>query len=214
MLSVVALAASPRRWRRSLGRLCGMKWLVILCALILAPYVAWKIAYPTYTHRFRLVIEVEANGEVKRGSSVIEVSQTGIPEAFYVTGKGSTAPQAKGEAVFVDLGQGRNVVALFGYGPTASNSDRIAFLAAQAFDLDGNHAWRTLPNMQGRRELIPRLIPTLVTMPNVKDASSAAVVAPEDFPKFFGPDVRFLRAWVELTRPGYEQPQEGVSGTG
>ena len=78
----------------------------VLCALILAPYVAWKIAYPTYTHRFRLVIEVEANGEVKRGSSVIEVSQTGIPEALYIIGKGSTAPGRRGKPCSSIWGRG------------------------------------------------------------------------------------------------------------
>ena len=54
--------------------------------------------------------------------------------------------------------------------------------------------------MQGRRELVPRLIPTLVTLPDVKDANSAIVVTPEDLPKVLGPDVRFLRASVELTK--------------
>jgi len=100
-----------------------MKWLAVLGALILAPYIAWKIVYPTYTHRFRLVIEFETNQGLKSGSSVIEVSQTDIPKAFYVTGYASTAPRARGEAVFVDLGQGRNVVGLLGLGPTFLSRD-------------------------------------------------------------------------------------------
>jgi len=146
-----------------------------------------------------LVIEFETNQGLKSGSSVIEVSQTDIPKAFYVTGYASTAPRARGEAVFVDLGQGRNVVGLLGLGPTATVYPGIEDLSRLAFGFDDNRAYKELATLTGRRDLTSDLLPTLVTLPDPKNAKSAIVVTTEDLPKVVGPDVRFSRAWIEMT---------------
>lgn len=43
--------------------------LVILCV---GGYVTYNIAYPTYTHRFRVTIAVDDNGKTHLGSSVMK----------------------------------------------------------------------------------------------------------------------------------------------
>ena len=50
-----------------------MKWLGIACAAIVAGFVLYKINYPTYTYRYRMTVNVEVDGQMRSGSSVIEV---------------------------------------------------------------------------------------------------------------------------------------------
>jgi hypothetical protein len=65
---------------------------------------------PTYKYRYRLTLAVEANGEMHSGSSVVEVrewrtSEWSLNPHLWLT-------KVSGEATFVDLGQGRALVAL------------------------------------------------------------------------------------------------------
>lgn len=82
----------------------------LVVALAIGGVIAWwKINYPTYTYRCRMNVEVLVDGAVRSGASVIEVRIDKQPKF------GSAPPQVShvyGEAVFVDLGGGRNVVAL------------------------------------------------------------------------------------------------------
>jgi len=53
-----------------------MKWLAILLAVGLAVWAVMAFAFPTYTHRYRLTIEVDTPQGVRSGSSVIEVERS------------------------------------------------------------------------------------------------------------------------------------------
>jgi len=50
-----------------------MKWLGIACVAIVAIFVLYKISYPTQTYRYRMTVNVEVDGQMRSGSSVIEV---------------------------------------------------------------------------------------------------------------------------------------------
>jgi hypothetical protein len=56
-----------------------MKWLVILIASLSASYVAYTIAYPTFSYRYRITIEVETSEGTKTGSSVLETTTIQYP---------------------------------------------------------------------------------------------------------------------------------------
>lgn len=81
---------------------------VIICALI----AAYMIAYPTYTYRYRLIVEVEFDGQSAVGSSVVEVQWSKQPQI------GSASPwdqTIKGQAALIDLGNhGCLIATLFG----------------------------------------------------------------------------------------------------
>lgn len=160
----------------------------------------------TYTHRFRLVVEVLVNGEVKTGFSVIEVktrdsSGWGLPEA---SGIRSTV---RGEAAFVDLGEKGNVVALLILPPPLGMAI-IPGLAESAFkaqypELD----WKQLPSLKGQAELVGRLRPYLISFVDPNEPASARVVAPDAFPEVFGKEVALKRIYVEMTD---EPPSQGA----
>lgn len=177
--------------------------IIALCvaALIAGAVIWWESQTPTYAHRFRLVIEAEAGGELRSGSSVIDVRVTdnkfGSPEM-----KGLRS-RVRGEAVFVDLGAGKHVIAILGFGPTGSE-DWIAGLTEGAF-LPSHPGLRfcDVPGLTGTAPLTGKKIPTLVIFADLNDPKSARVVGLTEFESVFGADVHFKRAFVEMIPVGW-----------
>lgn len=171
--------------------------LIIFVAGYLAMY---PFLYPTYSHRYRLTLEVETPEGLKTASGVIETSVVKQPRILTTR---STHTDLKGDAVFLDLGNGKNVTALLALGPSGQNVDGPVTLAVKAFDCtacqDRLVEWRNLSHRSGTRDLSRDLMPTLVTFSDVKDPTTAHVVAPGEFEAVFGPGYRFKRVWVEMT---------------
>jgi hypothetical protein len=174
---------------------------VAAAIVIAAAAVVWRsVESPTYVHRFRLTIEAQADGEVRSGSGVIEVRITdynvGMPGA-----KGIHA-RVLGEAVFVDLGKGRNVLAVLGTGPRAS-VEGIAELTRLAFmPIHPGLTDRDVPQLAGVAPLTEQQVPMLVSFSDLSDPKTARVIAPAGFEQVFGNDVHFKRAFVEMVPAG------------
>lgn len=155
-----------------------------LAVLIGGAIAWWSLSYPSYSYRYRLAVEVEADGKLHNGASVIEVTITKQPNW------GSAPPQrmqVEGEAVFVDLGDGRNVIALLARGPNASDVDYPSYITTELFGL--SYADRDLvhiPSMQGSRAIPDGLLPTFVTFADLNDPKTARVVQPHEFSQVFG----------------------------
>lgn len=174
-----------------------MKKFGIFVAILIGLYFAYKFIYPTYTYRYRMVVEVDVRGETKSGASVIEVSLSKQPPLL--PDVPSVATTVRGEAVFVDLGDGRNVIALLASGPQATFVDYPRYVVPRLFKLSGDDRdLAKFPQLQGRRDLEGQL-PTLVTFTDLNDPKTARVVEPEEFEQVFGSGVRFKRAWIEMT---------------
>jgi hypothetical protein len=97
--------------------------LVAGMAILVCLIVLWNFLHPTYSYRYRLTVEVEKNGKLHSGSSVIELTTT----RNYFLSALDTVPEwetaYRGEAVFVDLGGSDHLIALLespnGKRPTA-----------------------------------------------------------------------------------------------
>ena len=189
------------RDRAGLGVMRPFATLVAAVIAIAAVAVVWRsVESPTYTHRFRLTIEVQVDGEVRSGSGVIEVRVTvynlGMPGA-----KGIQT-HVLGQAVLVDLGNGRNVFAVLGAGPRAS-VDEIAELTRSAFlPIHPGLTDRDVPSLAGAAPLTEQQLPTLVSFSDLSDPKTARVIAPGVFEQVFGNDVHFKRAFVEMVPAG------------
>ena len=172
----------------------------VVVALIGGLVAAYWIAYPTYSHRYRLTLEVETPEGLKTGSSVIKSQISGQPQLL------TDSPghvNLWGDAVFVDLGNGKNVIALLASGDGALNVDAPVWLAIRAFNVmdcpEYFCAWQRIARETGARVLRPDLMPTLVTFADVNDPKTAQVIQPGELPAVFGSGYRFKRAWIELT---------------
>src|SRR5205085_9040371 len=108
----------------------NFKWfgpLSLLAALVIGDQI--RINRPG--HKYRLTLEVETPEGVKQASGVMAVH----PDRSYSRG-GHT--RTKGDAIFVDLGGGKNLVALLGHMDNRSiDPDGMNYVALRAYNAAG-----------------------------------------------------------------------------
>ena len=184
-----ALYSSLRKMMRVLG-------IFIACLAIgIGGFVAWyKVIYPTYTYRYRMTVEVLVDGQVKSGSSVIEVNLTKQPQWFVPL---PISIKVVGEAVFVDLGEGRNVLALLASGPVGSSYP--SEIVPRHFPFEA-HDLRKLSGLSGTWSLSRDHLPMFVTLSDLSDPRSARVLDPNLFEEEFGAPVKLKDVVVQITR--------------
>src|SRR5262245_578483 len=88
---------------------------------------------PVYTYRYRLTVEVDTPEGLKSGSSVIETTVQDNTESWGPPESRMVRSRTKGEAVFVDLGSGKHVIALLAMGPTATDDPEFNSLLTKLF---------------------------------------------------------------------------------
>jgi hypothetical protein len=181
-----------------------MKWVIIFVALLGGAYAAYAIAYPTYSYRYRITIEVDTADGVKAGSSVLETKTIQYPR-WVTLGANDHQTTVRGEAVFVELGGGRNLVALLALRPHAEDG-RAALFAPRSFfsiveGVPHDIEWtKQLSTMSGRRPYAGDRRPTLVTFADPNNPASVREVPFEDPQSVLAPDVQSVRAWIDLTK--------------
>jgi len=177
--------------------------IIALCVvLLIGVAVVWyMLAYPTYSYRYRMTVEVMADGVLHSASSVIEVRLQKQPQ--FLVPVPPVYPAVSGEAVFVDLGDGRNAIALLASGPNASNVDYPIYVVPTHFRLSfEDRDLVKYAGLQGQWDLPEQALPTLVTFADLNDPKTARVVGSAEFEQVFGPGVRFKRAFVEMVPAG------------
>ena len=108
-------------------------WLVAMAGVLAA--VAG--CAPSVTYRYRLTVEVETPDGMRSGSSVIETNIHDTTGNWWALGEARRASsRVRGEAVFVDLGSGRNVVALLARGPQADQGIDFNWLVPNTLHVD------------------------------------------------------------------------------
>src|SRR5262249_15433984 len=96
----------------------GMKRLIVLVSLIA---LVWWLIYPAVMIRYRLVAELEWNGQPRVGSGVIPVIyRRNIP---FLGSRGGINSEVKGEAVSIDIGPDDTLFVLLTHGALGVRSD-------------------------------------------------------------------------------------------
>jgi len=188
------------------------KWPWVLLALSGLALFALK---PTIRDRFRLTLEIDTPTGVKSASNVYEY------RAFRMM-TGPWANTVSGDAVFVDLGSGKHIIAILAHGERAQWVDKFATAWFEAYKPATGASIE-----MGPRDLTEFNIPTLVTFGDIRDPKTARVVyawgrriettilpngkqdhdrGPElkvdDIAAVFGGGYAFKRAWVEVVPAG------------
>ncbi len=155
-----------------------MKRVAAIFALlaILAVAVPALLNRDAGTYRFRLNLTVETPNCPRTASTVLGVHYS-LRSGLMSNSSGRADAQARGEAVFLDLGQGRSLVMLLAHGPRGEDVDQTGWLPTSALlGLYGWDAVQALLNgrtLAGMADLRGRLIPTLVTFSNLHYGDSA-----------------------------------------
>jgi hypothetical protein len=190
--------------------------IAILCVAV-AGWLFWGWFRPTCTYNYRLKVDVETPLGLRSGESVIQ--RTTWLERF-VPGHGARLPvQVKGEAVYVDLGEGKNL--FFTLTSQASGRESMNFTGAldagtlpwkiftfgfDFYDVKAQCAAAQALSEQVRDVPLVNL-PTTVTFRDIADPKSIELVDPRDISKTFGPGYAMKSARIAITA---DQPMERI----
>jgi hypothetical protein len=157
----------------------NLKWLGPV-ALLAVLFVGDQIRINRPGHKYRLTVEVETPGGVKSASGVMSVH----PDRGY-SRRGHTT--TKGDAVVVDLGGGKNLVALLAHLDKTIDLDGMNYVALRAYRAAGsNLAFNELNRMTGAVPVTGALIPLLVTFSDPGDPATARAVSPDELEAALG----------------------------
>jgi hypothetical protein len=179
------------------ARIMNFKWigpLVLLAALVIGDQI--RINRPG--HKYRLTVEVETPEGVKSGSGILAVT----PDRGYSRG-GHT--RTSGDAIFLDLGGGRNLMALLAHLDKSVDLDAINYVALRAYAAAGGRRvnFNDMNRVTGVVPVKDALIPLLVTFGDPANPGTARSVPPDDFEAVLGKGYRLRGVTAEGVPNGF-----------
>lgn len=190
------------------GRGC-MVWILSIL-LVLALLIVWSV----YTDRnnytyYKMTVEVETPEGVRSGHSVREVHY-GSGEGWSwlpIWWLGEQRPQwrLRGEAVAINIAPGQTLFALL-----SSGSGQVDYAGRDVWQMLKDESkikggklelWPNMPTKRGlnAQERQGSTLPMLVTLSDLADPKSVALVNPADLAASFGEGVKLSRIIVEVT---------------
>lgn len=170
-----------------------MKWFFILLGIGVG---LWLYLFPSYSWHQKMTVEVEVDGQLYSGFSVVGVSTTRHPDWLPV--EGSYDSKMWGEAVVLELPENRYLFALI---------QHAIYLAPKVFQdkMDGSlsesgERWaRIISNLREERDIASKDYPLLVTFRDLTDPKTVQKVDPENLAATFGSGVSLKRITLEIT---------------
>ena len=157
----------------------------------------WMYFFPSYSWHQKMTVEVEVDGQVYSGSSVVEMTVDGIREPMQFANVARHLG-LQGEATVVQLPGDHYLFALLTYD---------AYLTGKVFhDLVGGvvtqpeKGWASrIGDVQEVRPIDHKDYPLLVTFTDVTDPKTVKKVDPENLAAIFGPGVSLKKITLEIT---------------
>src|SRR6202158_5108656 len=152
----------------------NLKWLGPL-GLLAALVIGDQIRINRPGHKYRLTVQVETPEGIRSASGVMAVH----PDRSYSRG-GHT--RTKGDAVWVDLGGGKNLLALLAHVDDKSlDLDGMNYVALRAYKAAGRKvSFNEMSRTTGVVPVKGALVPVLVTFADLGDPGTARVVLPDE----------------------------------
>ncbi len=202
-----AVALLRERFGRVVLRLLGLVVMFAVSLLVAAAFVISayfsKDSYRAQWHQKMTVVVDTPHGE-KRGSSVISVNfARGNERLLRVTEGSGVRWDVKGEAVVVDLGEGRYLFALLKGGSSyLGNAGVNAYVFSSRRyapgEIEAVKAVERAP--RNAPKVLPReMYPLLVTFDDINDPKTVKKVDPDNLAATFGPGYRLKRITIEIT---------------
>ncbi|MEH2501911.1 hypothetical protein V1290_000722 [Bradyrhizobium sp. AZCC 1578] len=175
----------------------NFKWfgpIALLAALVIGDQI--RINHPA--HKYRLSVDVETPLGRRSASGVVAVH----PDRSY-TRRGQT--RTVGDAIFVDLGQGKNLVALLAHVDNNLVLDDVNYVALRAYTAAAGQrvSFNEMSRLTGVVPVKDALIPVLVTFTDPANPGTARRVAPDDAEAVLGRGYRLQGISAEVVPNGY-----------
>src|SRR5258708_25462588 len=166
--------------------------LALLAALVTGDQI--RINRPG--HKYRLTVAVETPDGVKSASGIMAVH----PDRGYSRSGHTTT---KGDAVLVDLGGGKNLVALLAHLDNTIDLDGMNYVALRAYKAAGqNVSFNEMSRTTGAVPVTGALIPILVTFTDMSNPATAHTVPPDDLAAVLGQGFRLHGVTAEVVPNG------------
>lgn len=187
------------------------KRLMIALAIGAGLWLIWtQLLYPTYAVRYRLSVDVQTPQGSKTGSSIVEARFGFEPTLFGLIA--GTKSSLVGEALFVDLDNGRNIVVTLtnrGSGRDGSKVPREKqalnglTIPLAIFGIPSHDRQKTPKSILGAKSTGPKNIPVqrlplIVTFTDLADPGSVVRIDPTNIGAFFGPGYSLAGAKIEI----------------
>jgi hypothetical protein len=183
-------------------RFLQMRWIVPILLLVVI-YAADQIRIGRPDHKYRLTVDVETPSGTRSASGIMSVRPN---RSYGGTGSGSSLPQTKGDALLVDLGDGKNLVVLLAYGADGSNFDDPSFLPTRMLGArDRRVGFRDVKTFAGAAPLpVPeQLRPVVVSFTDINDPKSAQRASVSDLEASLGKGYRLLGFSLDVVANGF-----------
>jgi len=174
-----------------------IKWigpLGLLAALVIGDQI--RINRPG--HKYRMTVEVETPAGVKSASGIVAVT----PDRSYARDRGT---RTSGDALYVDLGGGKNLVALLAHLDKTIDLDAINYVALRAYPAaTGKRV--NFNDLSKQTDVLPvkgALIPMLVAFADPANPGSAKMVSPDDAEAVLGEGFRLRGVTAEVVPNGF-----------
>jgi hypothetical protein len=166
----------------------------LLAALVIGDYI--RVNRPG--HKYRMTVEVETPSGVRSASGVVVVT----PYRGYTPGG---ATRVSGEAVFVDLGGAKNLVALLAHLDNKLDLDAVNYVALRAYPAaTGKRV--NFNDMSRQTGVVPvsgALVPVLLAFADPANPGSAKAVSPGDAEAVLGKGYRLRGITAEVLPNGF-----------
>lgn len=150
-------------------------------------------------HKYRLTIEIETPQGLKSASHVIAVH----PNRSYA-GTGSAGTRIKGDALAVDVGNGKGIVVLLAHGGQPLDLEAINYLDLRALNVLGQRIqFRELKSLTASAPVTEGRTPVILAFADMANPASARAVEPDQFESVVGAGVRLRGMKVETLPPGW-----------
>lgn len=173
------------------------KWVGIL-TLLAVLVIGDQIRINRPGHKYRLTVEVETPDGIKSASGVMAVT----PDRGY-SRKGHTA--TSGDALFIDLGSGKNLVTLLAHLDHTLDLDGMNYVALRAYGASSGQrvSFNEMSRIRGVVPVTGELIPVLAAFADPADPSTMQTVPPDNIASVLGNGFRLHGVSTEVVPNGF-----------
>ena len=174
---------------------------IVVSFLLLILWIVFTNPFNTHRFRYRLTVDIEADGKMHSASSIIEVT--------YIIGDDGMKRwnhRIRGVAPIVDIGQYGSIVAALGYwqgdakfrergkelGKANSYPEGAELVPLGAYNLGAE----TISSAKGKA-VVDKYYPNFIWVPPSGDWRQAIQIWPEDFASTISPSVHLVKVTVE-----------------
>ena len=149
--------------------------------------------------RYKITIEVKTPEGVRSGFAVREVTYKPASSGWFPLGEAKGSAKLRGEAVVIDLPEGKSLFALLTSGEGDLNHAAMDLPGIfHQLNSDQVQLWPDPPQL--REPIIANPLPMLVTFVDIDDPKSVELVDPVNIAASFGAGVKLTRIVIERTR--------------